>query len=63
MKLRHIISSLDLKREDYFSIFEYADKFANVKGKLTHLEGKVLALAFFEPSTRTAQSFQTAGIK
>ncbi len=63
MKLRHIISSLDLKREDYFSIFEYADKFANVKGKLTHLQGKVLALAFFEPSTRTAQSFQTAGIK
>ncbi|ADB87387.1 aspartate carbamoyltransferase [Saccharolobus islandicus] len=62
MRLRHVVSSLDLTGDDYFRIFELADKFSNVK-KLNYLSGKVVSLAFFEPSTRTAQSFHTAAIK
>lgn len=62
MRLRHVVSSLDLTRDDYFRIFELADKFYDVK-KLNYLSGKVVSLAFFEPSTRTAQSFHTAAIK
>jgi aspartate carbamoyltransferase catalytic subunit len=61
--LKHLISSFDLNRDEYISIFEYADKFSMVKSKLNYLQGKVISLAFFEPSTRTAQSFHTAGLK
>ncbi|WP_338600497.1 aspartate carbamoyltransferase [Sulfolobus tengchongensis] len=63
MKLKHVISALDLTRDDYFRIFELADKFSTSKGKLSYLSNKVISLAFFEPSTRTAQSFHTAAIK
>ncbi|MEM3948205.1 MAG: aspartate carbamoyltransferase, partial [Zestosphaera sp.] len=52
---------LDFRREDLEVLFEYADRarrFTN--GKLRLLEGKIVALAFFEPSTRTRFSFEAA---
>ena len=59
--MRDVISVLDFSREDLEYLFERADYYASQLGrKLRVLEGKVVALAFFEPSTRTRFSFEVA---
>ena len=58
---RDVVSALDFNREDLEVLFNEAlemEKYA--KSRLNILEDKVLALAFFEPSTRTRLSFETA---
>ncbi|BBG24034.1 Aspartate carbamoyltransferase [Sulfuracidifex tepidarius] len=57
---KHIISSLDLDRREVEHIFEVADEYEK-RGRVSkELSGKVVALAFFEPSTRTKNSFESA---
>lgn len=59
MKKRDLISITDYSKEDYLRIMELAADFEkNPNQKL--LEGKVVASLFFEPSTRTRLSFETA---
>lgn len=59
MKKRDLISITDYSKEDYLRILELAADFeANPNQRL--LEGKVVASLFFEPSTRTRLSFETA---
>jgi aspartate carbamoyltransferase (EC 2.1.3.2) len=61
---RDVITVLDFKREDLEVLFTEAlnmEKYA--KSRLDILNGKVLALAFFEPSTRTRLSFETAMLR
>lgn len=58
---RDIISVLDFAEDDLYRIFEVAfDMEKYVKSGIDILRDKVLALVFFEPSTRTLFSFQTA---
>ncbi|HIH43645.1 MAG TPA: aspartate carbamoyltransferase [Candidatus Methanoperedenaceae archaeon] len=60
--LRHIISMKELSREDIERILEKArelERFAR-KERSNMLEGSVLATLFYEPSTRTRLSFETA---
>jgi len=56
VRLRHVVSSLDLTRDDYFRIFELADKFSNVK-KLNYLSGKVVSLAFLSQVLELLKAF------
>jgi aspartate carbamoyltransferase catalytic subunit len=59
MKKKDLISITDYSKEDYLRILELAADFEkNPNQKL--LEGKVVASLFFEPSTRTRLSFETA---
>ncbi|HZL08416.1 MAG TPA: aspartate carbamoyltransferase [Prolixibacteraceae bacterium] len=59
MKKKDLISITDYSKEDYLRILELAAEFEkNPNQKL--LEGKVVASLFFEPSTRTRLSFETA---
>lgn len=60
--LTNLINSKDLSKEILEAIFERASFFKkNYKGKnFPFLEGKNLALALFEPSTRTKFSFELA---
>ncbi len=63
MRFRHLISIDDLSKDDIIHILRKAEKFEDVaRGlkKLNILEGKILANLFFEPSTRTRMSFETA---
>jgi aspartate carbamoyltransferase (EC 2.1.3.2) len=61
---RDVISALDFNRDDLVALFNEAremEKYA--KSRLNILEGKIMATAFFEPSTRTRLSFETAMIR
>lgn len=60
---RDVISVKDFTREDLEELFEATDvMLRELRGGAVRrrLEGKVVSLAFFEPSTRTRLSFETA---
>ncbi len=58
---KDVISILDFDRKALEILFEYTDRARRyLNTKLRVLEGKVVALAFFEPSTRTRLSFEVA---
>mgnify|MGYP001772987694 CR=1 FL=1 len=60
---RDVISVKDFTREDLEELFEATDAMLReLQGGAVRrrLEGKVVSLAFFEPSTRTRLSFETA---
>ncbi len=59
MKNKNLISINDFSKEDYFKILDLAEELRqNPNQKL--LENYVIASLFFEPSTRTRLSFETA---
>lgn len=60
--MRDFVSILDFSRDELESIFEEADEMSSI-GSSDVLKGKVLALAFFEPSTRARLSFSAAMFK
>ncbi len=57
---RDVISILDFTRGDLEELFGLADYFSSNRRSYKLLEDYVVALAFFEPSTRTRLSFETA---
>jgi len=58
---RDVISILDFRRDELEYLFKVAEVMERFrKRRLNILEDKVVALAFFEPSTRTRLSFETA---
>lgn len=60
---RDVISILDFTREDLEVLFEEADRMRRhlEGGRVPRiLEGRIVSLAFFEPSTRTRMSFESA---
>jgi aspartate carbamoyltransferase catalytic subunit len=58
---RDVLSILDFSREDLELLFGYAERMEkSIDTKLSLLFGKMVALAFFEPSTRTRLSFEVA---
>ncbi|MCJ7443653.1 MAG: aspartate carbamoyltransferase [Methanotrichaceae archaeon] len=61
-KKRHVLTMREFSRDEIDSVIELAsslEPYARGK-KSSMLEGKILALLFFEPSTRTRMSFETA---
>ena len=56
-----LISIRDLSKSDIDGILDNADKILN--GKKIDMKGKILASLFFEASTRTKLSFQSAALR
>ncbi len=59
--MKHFIESQQLNRNIIEKLFRSADKLENKKDEC--LKGKVMACLFYEPSTRTRFSFESAMIK
>jgi len=62
-KHRDIISIKDFSKEEIEYILEYAKRmipYAKAEKHTTHLKDQILATLFFEPSTRTRLSFESA---
>ncbi len=58
--MNHIISIRDFNREDLDHLLDVARQINDHQYDRYALDGKILALLFFEPSTRTRMSFETA---
>lgn len=61
-----LISTQNLMRGDIDLILQHAQKMEgllNKKEKLTVMQGKIMAALFYEPSTRTRLSFETAMLR
>ena len=61
MKLSHFIESQQLDKQTIFFLFKKADELEKSNEKL--LSKKILATLFYEPSTRTRLSFESAMLK
>lgn len=62
MKNKSLISITDYTKDEYLRILTLADEFEN-KQDTTLLKDRVVATLFFEPSTRTRLSFESAVLK
>ncbi len=61
---KDVLSILDFSRADLETLFEPADDFLERPGSVPKsLADRIVATAFFEPSTRTRLSFSTAALK
>lgn len=61
--MKHVVSIEDLDKKDIMNILKRAKELVPIaegKKKSKILNGKILATCFFEPSTRTRLSFETA---
>ena len=62
--VEHIVSIKDLTKEDYDTIMDLTDKIKAEPEKFSKkLDGKILGICFFEPSTRTRLSFESAMLR
>jgi len=59
--MRHLMSPLDFTTEELSKLFDLANDIEANPGKYAHAcDGKILATCFYEPSTRTRLSFESA---
>lgn len=59
--MRHLMSPLDFTVEELDSLFDLANDIEHDPAKYAHAcDGKVMATCFYEPSTRTRLSFESA---
>ena len=61
MQIRHLMNPMDFTVEELDNLFDLANDIERNPAKYAHAcEGKKLASCFYEPSTRTRLSFETA---
>lgn len=59
--MRHLMSPLDFTTQELDRLFDLANDIESNPGKYAHsCEGRILATCFYEPSTRTRLSFESA---
>ncbi|MCR2047674.1 aspartate carbamoyltransferase [Acetatifactor muris] len=59
--MRHLMSPLDFTPEELDRLFDLANDIESHPGKYAHIcDGRILATCFYEPSTRTRLSFESA---
>ena len=62
--MRHLMSPLDFTTEELDKLFDLAAEIEANPDKYAHVcDGRILATAFYEPSTRTRLSFEAAMLR
>ncbi len=62
--MRHLMSPLDFTTEELDKLFDLAAEIEADPGRFAHVcDGRILATAFYEPSTRTRLSFEAAMLR
>ncbi len=62
--MRHLLSPMDFTTEELDKLFDLATDIEQNKSKYAHAcDGKILATCFYEPSTRTRLSFESAMLR
>lgn len=62
--MRHLMSPLDFTTDELEELFKLANNIEKNPQKYAHMcDGKILATCFYEPSTRTRLSFESAMIR
>ena len=62
--MKHVLSAKQYDRESLEELFKLTDDIKNNPQKYSKkLDGKIVAVMFYEPSTRTRMSFQTAVLR
>lgn len=62
--MKHVLSSDQYTKESLEEVFKLAEKIrTNLKEYAHKLDDKIIAIMFYEPSTRTRLSFETAALK
>lgn len=62
--MRHLLSPMDFTTEELDKLFDLANDIEQNKAKYAHAcDGKILATCFYEPSTRTRLSFESAMLR
>lgn len=62
--MKHVLSSDQYKKENLEELFDLTSKIKeNPKNYSNKLDDKIIAIMFYEPSTRTRLSFETAALK
>lgn len=62
--MKHVLSSKQYDRQALEKLFELTDKIKAEPQKFSNkLDDKIIAIMFYEPSTRTRLSFETAALK
>ncbi len=62
--MKHVLSSDQYTKESLEELFDLTDKIRqNQKAYANKLDDKIIAIMFYEPSTRTRLSFETAALK
>lgn len=63
-QLRHLMGPLDFTTDELEQLFDTADDIRENMQEYSHrMDGKILATCFYEPSTRTRLSFETAMLR
>ncbi|CAN5637779.1 aspartate carbamoyltransferase [soil metagenome] len=60
---KDIVEVSQFDRADLESIFDHADRMREIGSRNTSLTGRILATVFYEPSTRTRLSFESAMLR
>ena len=62
--MRHLMSPLDFSVEELDKLMDLANDIERHPDKYAHVcEGRILATLFYEPSTRTRLSFESAMLR
>ena len=62
--MKHVLSSDQYTKESLEEVFKLAEKIRTNPKEYAHkLDDKIIAIMFYEPSTRTRLSFETAALK
>ena len=62
--MRHLLSPMDFTTEELDKLFDLATDIENNAAKYAHAcDGRILATCFYEPSTRTRLSFESAMLR